>query len=349
MSKKLTSISLAIVSGTALAWGAASCSSSTTPAGDAGPGGSSSGSGSSSSSSGSGSSSGSSSSSSSSGGSSSSSGGSGGDAGDGGGSLFACTGSAAGLTLIDDQSAPTGTAIALKTVLTPAACGNTGTWFDYNSTGGTVTSPVGTFAFSTQPAGLPADAGVPTLDASVSADGGDAGPLGPRAACFNGVTGPAQYATSGEGLNFVTLPSPDGGNALQVPIDASSHTGVQFWAWGGGDAGTQSIIVALSDKNTTPGLGTPGMMTGTGQFCDPTNGGATACGQATHTVQFAAGWQLIKIPFALFADNPGYGEMNETGLDPTSLTQLQWQIQQPVADAGGGVPFNFCIYGISFY
>ncbi len=263
--------------------------------------------------------------------------------------LFACTGTPT-TALIDDESAPTGTAIAGKSTLSPVGCGNTGTWFDYSAT---ITAPNPTantpFVFSSQPAGLPADAGIPaTSDAGVA----EGGIVGPRAACIAGSTSTSQYNTSGVGLNFATLPPPDAGvNALQVPINASSYTGVQFWIWGGGDAGSQSIIVALSDQNETPGLGPAGTVTPTGQFCDssPTAPSATACGQTTHPITVAAGWQFVQIPYTLFANNPGYGNLNETMLDPTTLTQLQWQIQQPAADAAAGVSFDFCLYGVSFY
>jgi hypothetical protein len=63
------------------------------------------------------------------------------------------------------------------------------------------------------------------------------------------------------------------------------------------------------------------------------------------------GWQPVKVPFATIVPNMYYGGMNEPSnmVDSTGLTQIQWQIQQAVADASAGVPFNFCVYGVSFY
>jgi hypothetical protein len=339
MSKKLSSVSLAIVSGAAVAVCAASCSSSS-PSNPTDGGSSSSSSGGSSSSSGG--------SSSSSSGGSSSSGSGGGDASEAG-SSFACVGNANSQTLIDNESAPTGTALSSKVTLTPAGCGNTGTWFDYNNNGGTTTQPVGTmFTFSPRPAGLPADSGVPTSDAAAA---GDAAAVGPAAACLAGVTGTTQYASlAGVGFNLATLPPADAGvNAVPLPVNASSHTGIQFWAWGGGDAGTQSVILSVGDQNETPGLGPAGGTTPTGTFCDPTNGAATACGPTTKTVLIAPGWQLIQVAFTELANNPSYGNANETSLDTTALTQVQWQVQEVAVDASAGIPFDFCLYGVSFY
>jgi hypothetical protein len=337
MSKTLISVGLSILSGTAVAFAAASCGSSGNGGGgDSGSDATSSSGGSS----GGGSSSGASSSSSG-GGSSSSSGGSSssgaGDAGDAGGG---CKGTAAGQTLIDDMSAPTGTAIRLM----PPSCAQQGTWFDYPGAGGGTINPT-PFAFSSVPAGLPADAGVSASDAgspdAAASDGGDGGRPGPKAACVNGATGTAAYSSTGMGFNLATVPNPDGGFSTPVPIDASSHTGIQFWAWGAGDAGMQSVTVQARDKYETPGLG----------VCDPSAGGSTACGASQKSETFVAGWQLIQIPFLTFAPNPGYGDANEPNmaLDSSSLTQIQWQVQLASPDGGAPVPFNFCVYNVSFY
>jgi hypothetical protein len=190
------------------------------------------------------------------------------------------------------------------------------------------------FVFSPVPAPLPAEAGVPTAEAGPS----EGGASGPMAACINGVTGSTQYNTSGMGLNLATIPSPDGGNATQVPVNASSYTGVQFWTWGSADGGTQNIIVQLPDKQETAGLG----------VCDNTVPGHE-CGGATLGITVAPGWHFQQVAFSTTAINPNYGNLNEAAIDPTTLTQVQWQIQQATADAGAGTPFNFCVYGVSFY
>jgi hypothetical protein len=93
------------------------------------------------------------------------------------------------------------------------------------------------------------------------------------------------------------------------------------------------------------------MATATGQLCDPAGTGGTACGATRTSISIAAGWKQQTLAFSTFATINGYGNMNETNgmVDPTALTQLQWQIQEPNADAAAGVPFNFCIAGVTFY
>jgi len=325
------SLALSILSAGTLAWAAVSCSESTNSGpSDSGSesGGSSSGSGSSSST---GSSSGGGRSSSSGGGSSS--GADAGDAGEGGG---ACTGTAANQTLVDDMSASTGTAIKF----TPPMCARKGTWFDYAGAGGGVIDPT-PFKFSGLPTGLPADAGEPEAGPS-DAGGGDGGVPGPQAACVSGATGNAPYSSTGMGFNLATTVNPDGGYDIPVAIDAHSHTGIEFWAWGAlTDAGTQTqtVTVQVYDKNETPGFG----------ICDPGASGGTACGPSQSQQMYAAGWHAMKIPFSAFVANPGYGDSNEMMLDPSTLTKIQWQVQLSSPDGGTPVPFDFCVYGVSFY
>jgi hypothetical protein len=239
------------------------------------------------------------------------------------------------VTLIDNETAPTGTGISLA----PPTGAVQGSWFEYTATGGTIGNPPNapsatapSFTYSPLPMGIPAEAGAP------ASGGGDGG--GPNAACISGATGTAQYSTEGMGFNLAVSPNPDGGAGTPYPINASCHMGIQFWAWGPADAGTQSVIVQLPDRNETAGLG----------VCNasPTAPGPSACGGAEYTVTIAPGWQLIKVPFTLFADISGYGNMNEMMLDTTSLTQVQWQVQLQAADASA-VPFDFCVAEVSFY
>jgi hypothetical protein len=129
------------------------------------------------------------------------------------------------------------------------------------------------------------------------------------------------------GLNLATIPNPDGGGSLQVPVNASSYTGIQFWIWGSADGGTQNIIVQLPDKQETAGLG----------VCDNTV--PVQCGGATANITVAPGWHFQQLPLATFIINPSFGIMNEMTIDTTTLTQVQWQIQQTTADAGAGTPF----------
>jgi hypothetical protein len=242
------------------------------------------------------------------------------------------------------MSATTGTAIAFK----PPTCAQKGTWFNYAGAG----TPPGAinptpFKFSMLPEPLPADAGVAEAGSSDSGgadggDGGDGGTTGPQAACVNGVTGNAPYSSTGMGFNLATTPNPDGGFSIPVAIDAHSFTGIKFWAWGGsvdGGAQTQNVTLQAYDKNETPGFG----------VCDPTASGGTACGASQSFQMFTSGWQAIKVPFAAFAANPGYGDSNEMMLDPNTLTKVQWQVQLANPDGGTPIPFNFCVYDVSFY
>jgi hypothetical protein len=241
--------------------------------------------------------------------------------------------------LIDDMSASTGTAIAFK----PPTCAQKGTWFNYAGAGGGAISPT-PFAFSALPAGFPADAGVSEAGASDAGggDGGDGGVPGPKAACVSGATGTAAYSSTGMGFNLGTTPNPDGGYANPVAIDAHSYTGIEFWVWGGpvdGGTSTQNVTVQAYDKNETPGFG----------VCDPSATGGAACGASQFLETFSAGWQFIKIPFAQFAANPGYGDLNEMMLDASTLTKIQWQVQLASPDGGSPIPFDFCVYDVSFY
>jgi hypothetical protein len=304
--------------------------------------------------------------------SSSSSSGDGGDAG-----LFTppCTASAAGLTLIDDQS-KSSTQIVFNPPFTPASCGTPGAWFSFPA--GTTTTPSNPFTFSPMPAPIPADAGVTVPDATAgdasSGDGGDdsgdaagvdgaiadsgvndggdgeAGIAGPMAACLSGVTGATAYSTSGMGFNFGSTPNPAGGAALPVTVDASSHTGVKFWIWGSTvDGGPQTLSAILPDVNQTPGFGPAATQTASGQLCDSTStGGGTACGAARAFITVQPGWQQLSVPFASFAEMTGYSSSNEPKLDTTTLTGMAWWAQAS-GTPDAGVPYDFCVYGVSFY
>jgi hypothetical protein len=183
------------------------------------------------------------------------------------------------------------------------------------------------------------DTGASDSSAAVDSAGSDSGGAtitGAKAACIMGTTGSTQYNTSGLGLNLATIPN-DAGSTNPVPVNVSSYTGLQFMIWGGGTT-NQNVIVQLADKQETMGLG----------ICDNTVTGHE-CGGATKPIVVTPGWQTVQIPFALFLINMNYGQLNESVVDPTSAAQIQWQIQEPVADAGSGVPFNFCVTNVTFY
>ncbi len=124
-----------------------------------------------------------------------------------------------------------------------------------------------------------------------------------------------------------------------VPIDASNRTGIKFWAWNGMTA--QHVLIQLVDKNETPGF----------NVCDSAATGATACGGAVAALTVAAGWQSMQIPFTQFVPILGYGGANETELDPTTLTTLEWQVQTAPGVDGGPqkATFDICVWDVSFY
>jgi glucuronoarabinoxylan endo-1,4-beta-xylanase len=280
------------------------------------------------------------------GGNESASGGPSGDA-----ALFAssCSANAAGITLIDDGSAATGTSVSFSPTFNPPACGMVGSWTSFATNSGTITpSP---FTFSPLPAGIPAEAGVMTAattvgDASAGADGAiEAGTAGPRAACMSGATGVSQYSTSGIGVDLVQVSS-----SSPATLDASSHTGIRFWAWGGSEIASQSIYVVLRDINQTAGFGPAGTPTATGTLCNSGSSGPTACGGDRVSETITPGWQLVSIPFTSFVPISGYSSGNgESTVDPSTLTRFELQVQESAAAADAGVPYDLCIYGLSFY
>ena len=63
---------------------------------------------------------------------------------------------------------------------------------------------------------------------------------------------------------------------------------------------------------------------------------------------FAPGWQLLRTPWSSFVSNPYYGGGNEKSVDPTTLAFAVFVVQQDGA-GGTAIPFDFCVYGLSFY
>ena len=285
------------------------------------------------------------------------------DGGEGGAFVSPCTASAAGISLIDDESTGLGASVSFSPPFTPPGCGTVGAWGNFATNSGSITP--NPFAFSALPPGIPADAGITTNDATVGDASGDANeagpPTGPQAACMSGVTGIPQYSTSGLGFNFVQQTEPaaadDSGEAGAPPpatLDASSHTGIQFWAWGGSDVGTQNVLVVLRDINQTFGFGPAGTPTATGTLCnggsDGVGVGPTACGGDRTNQSIMPGWQLVSIPFTSFVPISTYSSGNgETKLDPSTLTRFELQVQLSSAMADAGVPYDLCLYGLSFY
>jgi hypothetical protein len=148
-------------------------------------------------------------------------------------------------------------------------------------------------------------------------------------------------------------------------IDASQYSGVQFWLWVSADtaaAVASSFEVSLVDKNQLRG----------GGKCDPTDTTSIhACAGATAGVSFSVaaavqgtgplfgtdgselttlveGWQLVRAPWSSFISNPYYGGANESVVDPKTLAFAEFMVQQ-TRPSGSAIPFDFCIYGLTFY
>ncbi len=262
----------------------------------------------------------------------------------GSGSLTICRGAATEAT-IDDMTASTIT-------FAPPSCATKGEWYTYAEGAGTIT-PADTAAFVYS--ALPDPTGLP---AGVTA--------GPMAACAMGSTDAVQYDHDDLGVQLANSTLADGGTSAPALIDASAYAGVQFWLWT--SASTASAIsanfsVALGDQKETEIFGIcnpnapPSVPMQLG--CGPA--GAAVSGSAIATViptdgtlkgadggdaTIVAGWQLIQIPFVSFGINPYYGGGNETAVDPTVLSNLNFSI---VNSAAAAVAFDFCVYDVAFY
>jgi O-glycosyl hydrolase len=312
------------------------------------------------------------------------------DAGDAGIFKSPCTASAAGLTLVDDGTGM-GTTISFSPAFTPPGCGTVGSWSNFATNSGTIApSP---FTYSPIPPGIPAKADVPTADATVAEGGAGpeascmSGATGlvqysTSGIGFNFVQQVAAIAPSEGGASMMApvdasgdvLATPDATDATSPPspadsgappsaqtsspgpatLDASSHTGISFWAWGGSGVPTQNVFAVLRDINQTFGFGPAGTPTATGMLCnggsDGVGTGPTACGGDRANGTVMPGWQLIQIPFTDFVPIASYSSGNgETQIDPSTLTRFELQVQEPSASADAGVPYDLCIYGFSFY
>ncbi|HJX66644.1 MAG TPA: hypothetical protein VJ860_22120 [Polyangia bacterium] len=288
-----------------------------------------------------------------------------GGAEDGGETVTFCTGPATE-ALIDDMS---GSSISL----TPPSCGTKGTWHAISD--GTLTIPTVDPSIASN-CGSDCQSLYSPLPAGFSGATGDAGVApGAQAMCVAGTTGTSQYG--GAGMQLVLAWSsavPDGGAyatdaGTMVPapalIDASDYGGIQFLLWVSPDtaaAVASSFEVALVDKNQLRG----------GGKCDPTDTTSIhACAGATAGVSFSVaaasegtgplfgadgselstlvgGWQLVRAPWSSFLANPYYGGANESVVDPKTLAFADFVVAQD-RPSGPAIPFDFCIYGLTFY
>jgi hypothetical protein len=193
----------------------------------------------------------------------------------------------------------------------------------------------GTASFNYTAIGSGADSGVP--------DPSDGGAF-TNAACTHGVTPAKQYSFAAEAFYFAGVPF-DGGNN-KTSVDVSAYTGVQFWIYNGESTAT-SMNFQISDQESQPD----------GGVCGKDGSADEACNSPAFTpISVPPGWSFLQESFATLFVNQyyGYGDMNtvETmnrSLDTTKAYDVQWQVNQPTADSGAGVPFNFCITDVEFY
>lgn len=234
--------------------------------------------------------------------------------------LGGCAGAACS-PLIDDMRGS-----ATDIPFLPPACAEHGFWIAYatGTPAGTLTtpSPSSPFEYTSLPAGPPPDAG------------SDAVSLG---ACLAGTTSIEQDSASV--LTVVPAPSVFGDGGLPALINASPYQGIQFWLWLATASAGPDFIVVAEDMAETSGWG----------VCDPSAAGPTACSGAQTPLTPVAGWQLVELPWTGFVPIPSSGGANETALDPTSLTEFQFEVEELATDAGAGTPFDFCILDLSFY
>jgi hypothetical protein len=262
----------------------------------------------------------------------------------GSGSLTICSGAATEAT-IDDMTASTIT-------FTPPSCATKGEWSTYAEGTGTITpSDTAAFVYSA----LPDPTGLP---AGVTA--------GPMAACVMGSTDAVQYDHDDLGVQLGNSTLADGGTSAPALIDASAYTGVQFWLWASASTASAisaNFIVSLGDQKEVEifGICNPNappsvpMQLGCGPAVAAVSGSAIAAADGVSgtlhgadggNATIVAGWQLIQIPFVNFATNPYYGGGNETAVDPTVLSNLNFTILNSAAAA---VAFDFCVYNVAFY
>jgi hypothetical protein len=194
------------------------------------------------------------------------------------------------------------------------------------------------------------------------------------AMCIAGTTTTTQWGGAGIFLEFAFSGAiPDSGfllgdgawnPAVPLPalIDASAYSGIQFWLWVSPDtvAGVSpNFQVWLSDKNETAGFGVcdETVMSATPRSCGAAQAAPAQAATPASTMgpflgadggalALSAGWQLVQVPWANFLTNPTWGGAWETAVDPKTLTSLVFWV---VHVSGPAIPYNFCVYQVSFY
>ncbi len=190
-------------------------------------------------------------------------------------------------TLIDDMENGKGAISAI--------CGRTGYWYTYNdmTTGGAQTPEAGmTFTDSAVvPPRTTGDGGASSMAARTTGSG---------------------FTAYGAGMGF-DLDDP-GAGAAKHPYDASSYSGVTFWAMGSAGG---SVRFNVSDKASDPSGGVCMGSTGTAQ-CNDHHG---------HALTLTATWQQFTFTWSQLTQQ-GFGYVEAT-LDTSHLIGMQFQIGVP--------------------
>jgi hypothetical protein len=132
------------------------------------------------------------------------------------------------------------------------------------------------------------------------------------------------------GLNFFWGPN-DQGVADVLPYDASSRTGIEFWAKIG-DTSTNQVRYQVSDSNSEPAGGVCVEDGGAGKNCYDSFG--------TDLTGLSTAWRHYKIPFAGLSQR-NFG-VPADGVVTTAIYQITFNFMTPS-------PFDFTVDDISFY
>jgi hypothetical protein len=118
------------------------------------------------------------------------------------------------------------------------------------------------------------------------------------------------------------------GPACNEPIDASSFTGVQFWARG---AGLLRFFVGTVDTNPFSDYGT------CSDRCYDAHG---------YLFPLTEEWQLVRVPFEALMQE-GWG--SSAHFDPTKVLTLQWSAKEALGSYVPATCFDFWIDDVAFY
>ncbi|MGA3121668.1 MAG: hypothetical protein ABSF69_12960 [Polyangiaceae bacterium] len=212
--------------------------------------------------------------------------------------------------LIDDQSAITGSRIAMTALAVPPGA-RLGSWYTYGSNaaaGATITpAPGAPFEFTTF----------------------DSGPF-PHAACVQspGLVG----VFAGEGFTFATVIG-KAARPAGVPLDMHAFTGLTFWA----TSTLRTWIRVRVQDHQTDGLDPTAI-------CHHANAGGCDDDFSADNVPLGSAWSQILVHFSDLTQNNLGAQFPE--LDVQHVLGVRFEVEGS-AD-GGDVPFQFCVAQIAF-